>query len=89
VWSLQGRYLPGGMPVFVLFVAIWAPGTFPHTQPHMMRRTMKRHGNSGGGDQEDHGSRPAWVKSWGDPISINKPGVMVQVCHPSYAGGCR
>jgi hypothetical protein len=41
---------------------------------------------SGGRDWEDGGSRPAWAKSSRDPISINNLGVVVNTCHPSYAG---
>jgi hypothetical protein len=38
----------------------------------------------GGGDQEDHGSRPAWAKSSQDPISTNKKwGIVMHACHPS------
>jgi hypothetical protein len=41
---------------------------------------------SGGRDQEDHGSRPAEARSLQDPISINKQGVVVCTCDPSYTG---
>jgi hypothetical protein len=36
----------------------------------------------GGGDQEDHGSRPAWAKSH----PKYKLGVMVYACNSSYIG---
>jgi hypothetical protein len=36
---------------------------------------------SGGRDQEDHGSKPAWWES----ISTNKLGIVLCTCHPSYA----
>jgi hypothetical protein len=32
---------------------------------------------SGGGDLEDHGSRPAQTKTYQDPVSTTKPNVMV------------
>jgi hypothetical protein len=42
---------------------------------------------SGGRDQEDHGLRPAQVKSSQDSMSTNeKLGMVACVCHPSYAG---
>jgi hypothetical protein len=31
----------------------------------------------GGRDKEDHGSKPAWVKSLQDPISTNEPVVQL------------
>jgi hypothetical protein len=40
----------------------------------------------GSGDQEDYSLRPAVAKSWQDPISTNKLGMVVQTCFPSYAG---
>jgi hypothetical protein len=43
--------------------------------------------NSGGRDQEDHGSSPAQPKSKQDPISKDKLGMVVYICNPSYTGG--
>jgi hypothetical protein len=40
----------------------------------------------GGEDQEDCGSRPAWEKSYQDPISTNKPGKVMHAWNPSYMG---
>jgi hypothetical protein len=42
---------------------------------------------SEGRDREDCCSRPARAVSSRDPISINKPGMVVCACHPSYLGG--
>jgi hypothetical protein len=41
----------------------------------------------GDGDGEDQGLRPAWTKSYRDPISINKLDVVACGYHPSYMGG--
>jgi hypothetical protein len=41
----------------------------------------------GGADQEDHGVRSAYANSKQDLISINKLGVVVCTCGPSYTGG--
>jgi hypothetical protein len=38
----------------------------------------------GSRDQEDCCLRPAWAKSWQDPISINKRGGVAHACGPSY-----
>jgi hypothetical protein len=37
---------------------------------------------SKGRDQEDHGWRSAWAKSYQDPISINKLSMVVQTVIP-------
>jgi hypothetical protein len=47
----------------------------------------------GNRDREDPSLRPAWAKSWLDPISTNKPEVIVHAYDPSYweaqVGGSR
>jgi hypothetical protein len=42
---------------------------------------------SEGRDWRDHCSRPAQAKCYPDPISTNKPGIVVCVCNPSYSRG--
>jgi hypothetical protein len=41
----------------------------------------------GGGDGDNHSSRPSWGKSYWDPISTNKSGMAVRACDLSYVGG--
>jgi hypothetical protein len=38
------------------------------------------------GDQEARGLRPLQTKSEQDPVSINKLGVVVCICHSCYLG---
>jgi hypothetical protein len=42
---------------------------------------------SSGRDWKDCGSRPVRAKSYQDPISTNKLGMMVHPCNPSYLEG--
>jgi hypothetical protein len=37
---------------------------------------------SRGADQKDCGSRPAWTKSYQEPISMNKLGLVAHACDP-------
>jgi hypothetical protein len=38
-------------------------------------------------DQEDYGPRPVWAKGEQDPISTNKPGMVVHTCVSIYERG--
>jgi hypothetical protein len=44
--------------------------------------------NLGGGDEEDHSSRPVWgEKNYQDAISTNKLCIVVDTCNLSYTRG--
>jgi hypothetical protein len=40
----------------------------------------------GGGEREDHSSRPAWAKVCDTPINQQKLGIVAHSCHHRYTG---
>jgi hypothetical protein len=55
--------------------------------PQADNQNSPSHSYSGGRDQEDLCSSPAWAKSYQDPTSINKLDLVACTCHPSYIEG--
>jgi hypothetical protein len=63
--------------------SILQPGVVIHVYNHVYNPSYSR-----GRNQKDHGSRSAQAKSKGDPISTNKPG-MVVLRQEAQVGGSR